>query len=282
MTTAQRRSSLAGLAAVLLLACAPQPASSAPAAAFPSQLGAGAIGLPAAAPVLPLPSCSPAVSREVIQTDAPLLRPVPAEAQSFGIPSLGPEASAPSSPDYRHRLATTALGRPRLDRWCVWIEPPSGSPPADLWQTRWRAAVDRALAQWQELLPIRLVEDAASAQVRLWRRRPPLLEGPDGRRRASHGRAILELQRVRRGEVIRLEPSVEVLLSPAQREQAIEATALHELGHAFGLWGHSDDPADAMAAVPGAQPVLVLSRRDRASLVWLYGQPTPFGQPLSP
>lgn len=140
----------------------------------------------------------------------------------------------------------------------------------------------RALSQWQGVLPVQLVDDPSAAQVRLWRRRPPLAEGPDGRRRASHGRAILTLQRVRRGQVTRLEPTVEVLISPAQREQAMEATALHELGHAFGLWGHSDDPADAMAAVPTAQPVLVLSRRDRATLHWLYRQPTGFGQPLGP
>jgi predicted Zn-dependent protease len=69
---------------------------------------------------------------------------------------------------------------------------------------------------------------------------------------------------------------VEVLLSPEQRPEAIEATALHELGHAFGLWGHSDEAGDAMAATPGAQPVRQLSPRDRATLRWLDQQPTPF------
>jgi predicted Zn-dependent protease len=76
-----------------------------------------------------------------------------------------------------------------------------------------------------------------------------------------------------------LEPSVEVLLSPGQRPVAIEATALHELGHAFGLWGHSDRAADAMAAVPGSAPVLELTPRDLATLRWLYRQSSRFGSP---
>ena len=66
---------------------------------------------------------------------------------------------------------------------------------------------------------------------------------------------------------------MQVLISPGQAEPAIQATALHELGHAFGLWGHSDRAGDAMAVHPGARPVLDLSPRDRATLQWLQAQP---------
>jgi predicted Zn-dependent protease len=72
-----------------------------------------------------------------------------------------------------------------------------------------------------------------------------------------------------------VEPRLRLLISPGQRREAIQAAALHELGHAFGLWGHSDDPAEAMAVSPGSQPILRMSGRDRATVRWLYGQPTP-------
>lgn len=226
--------------------------------------------------------CLPAVRREVLHSEGTLLRPDSPEPAGLAGGSRALETGPAPGADYRLVVATTALGRPRLDRWCVWIEPSSGGVGDAFWQSRWSAALSRALSQWRALLPIRVVEDPEAAQVRVWRRRPPLIPGPDGRLRASHGRASLSLERVRRGEVTRLEPAVEVLISPGQREQAIEATALHELGHAFGLWGHSEDPADVMAAVPGAQPVLVLSRRDRSTLQWLYQQSTVFGRQQAP
>lgn len=193
-------------------------------------------------------------------------------------PAAVPVASA--GEDYRQLLRPTGFGWPRLDHWCVWVEPAATGGASQRWDALWLSAVERALGQWQKELTITRVEDPAAAQVRILRQRPPLLREASGRTRASHGRAQLALVVVDRGAGWILEPQVQVLISPGQRPQATEATALHELGHAFGLWGHSNDPADAMAAIPGARPVLELSRRDRATLRWLYQQPTNFGQPL--
>jgi hypothetical protein len=194
-------------------------------------------------------------------------------------PRSNPAPASVSPDDYRDRLLPSPAGWAYLPRWCVWIEPVTSTGPEGVWQQRWHQAVDAALRQWQQELPIQRVEQSERAQVRLLRRRPPLLREA-GRLRASHGRAQLTPMEVERQGVWRLEPHVDVLISPGQRPAALQATAFHELGHAFGLWGHSDNPRDAMAAVPGATPVLELTSRDRATLRWLYAQPTPFGQPL--
>ena len=78
----------------------------------------------------------------------------------------------------------------------------------------------------------------------------------------------------------RLEPQVKVMVSPGLRAEALQATALHELGHAFGLWGHSSVPTDVLAISQGERPVLVPSQRDRLTLKWVMQQPTRFGSTI--
>lgn len=188
--------------------------------------------------------------------------------------------AAAQAPGYGTKLATSRFGIPSLPRWCVWVEPSSGLEP-DRWEQRWINSVDQALSAWSTLLPITRVEDPRQAHVRVERRRPPLRDVA-GQWRASNGRALLQILEVRRQDVWRLEPRVTVLVSPELRAQSLQATALHELGHAFGLWGHSDTPADALAPVQGAAPVLRPSDGDRRTLDWLRQQPTHFGAEVEP
>ena len=190
-------------------------------------------------------------------------------------PAALPTSSAPSSSpstglrslDYRERLRPTPYGWPILSAWCVWIEPGATSGPAALWDQRWLGAVDAALASWEQVLPIRRAKEPDQAHILIWRRKPRLQNN-----RASHGRAELGLGEVKRSGQWQIEPLVTVAISPGQAQTAIQATALHELGHAFGLWGHSNQASDVMAVSPGAKPILQLSARDRATLGWLYRQ----------
>lgn len=282
MTTRRWRPPLRRLwLAPLAVSVVPVCASHAPAALAPASPRAGS-ALQAVVPLQAagaLPQDSPEASRlcpaalsSRIAAPASLQPPVAIAAS---------KAPRDSLPGYAAALGTTSLGWPRLDRWCIWLEP-AADPAAPL-QRRWQAALEAALGAWGRLLPLVRVKDPAAAQIQLLRRRPPLASEADGQRRASRGRALLRLLAVeRRPGLWRLEPAVTVLIDPGQRAEAVQATALHELGHGLGLWGHSSDPADALAAVPAARPVLEPSPRDIATLRWLQAQPTAFGQPLQP
>ena len=207
---------------------------------------------------MPAEPCPPA--QEIRLVEASPLTPLPLSEVSAG---------------YSLSLATTSMGPASLPRWCVWVEPATGDPP-DRWQKRWLSAVDEALDTWSAHLPVVRVQDPGRAHVQLLRRRPPRRRTASGWR-ASNGRSRLQIVRARRRGVWRFEPKVSVLVSPELRAPVLQATALHELGHAFGLWGHSSDSGDAMAVHQGKAPVLKLSERDLETLQWLRSQDARFG-----
>ena len=206
---------------------------------------------------MPVEPCPPAQGSRLLEV-APLIRSAFSEAPGYGL-----------------NLATTVMGPASLQQWCVWIEPAVGDQP-DRWEQRWLTAVRTALDTWSGHLPVVRVSVQDQAHVQLLRQRPPRRPTKSGWS-ASNGRSRLQLVEVRRQGVWRFEPKVTVLVSPELRAPVLQATALHELGHAFGLWGHSSNPADVMAVHQSQAPVLQLSERDRETLNWLRRQDTAFG-----
>ena len=201
----------------------------------------------------------------------------PAQAQQIRTDPLR-RSDLTHAPGYGSRLAISSSGFPVLPRWCVWVQPAEGVE-LNRWESRWFGAVDRALDEWSAILPIIRVDAPERAHIRVERRRPPRRLLADGWR-ASNGRSVLKVLEVQRQGVWRLEPQVTVMVSPELRAESQQATALHELGHSFGLWAHSLVPSDAMAPVQGASPVLKLSPRDQLTLEWMRQQPSQFGLPL--
>ena len=181
-------------------------------------------------------------------------------------------------PGYASSIATTSLGPPVLKHWCVWVQP-AAATPANRWDQRWLDQVSSALTTWGALVPLTLVDNPDQANVLIHRQRPARRQVA-GVWRASNGRTQLQVVDVQRQGRRRLEPLVKVMVSPGLRAEALQATALHELGHAFGLWSHSSVPTDVLAISQGERPVLVPSQRDRLTLAWVMQQTTRFGSTL--
>ena len=181
-------------------------------------------------------------------------------------------------PGYASSIATTSLGPPVLKHWCVWVQP-AAATPVNRWDKRWLDQVSSALTTWGALVPLTLVDNPDQANVLIHRRRAARRQVA-GVWRASNGRTQLQVVDVQRQGRRRLEPLVKVMVSPGLRAEALQATALHELGHAFGLWGHSSVPTDVLAISQGERPVLVPSQRDRLTLAWVMQQTTRFGSTL--
>ena len=181
-------------------------------------------------------------------------------------------------PGYASSIATTSLGPPVLKHWCVWVQP-AAATPVNRWDQRWLDQVSSALTTWSALVPLTLVDNPDQANVLIHRQRPARRQVA-GVWRASNGRTQLQVVDVQRQGRRRLEPLVKVMVSPGLRAEALQATALHELGHAFGLWGHSSVPTDVLAISQGERPVLVPSQRDRLTLAWVMQQTTRFGSTL--
>lgn len=205
--------------------------------------------------------------------------------------SLATAVVAPERGDYLDRIEPTLLGYLLWSRFPVRVYVAPGTANNDgqtltPQQARvWQQAVEGALQEWGAYLPLERALEPEAADILVRHQSPKLRITRDpetgrlrSRARAGEARYEFYVRQELTGPPT-LAHRMLVDLAPTNSLRALQATARHELGHAMGLWGHSEDPTDALYLKQVGEPPPI-SDRDANTLIRLYQQPSRLGGPL--
>jgi predicted Zn-dependent protease len=169
--------------------------------------------------------------------------------------------AAPFQPRYTSQLASRGRWATRTVRVAVG-QGAEKRPLADL-----RPAMEREIGRWTAatsgLVAFSFVDEPADAEVHV-----TFVEATDPDLPASRGeQAVTQLQwneDTPRDALSSAQIKIRVGLTMRQ----VATIAAHEMGHALGITGHSDDPKDLMA--PQFNAGTPVSPRDAGTLAFLY------------
>lgn len=230
-----------------------------------------------------VPTLSGISPAQTPQTLAPLRsHPLP--------PALAQIPDGPQDSSYFSAITPSPLGYLIWSRFPLKIYvapiPPDLDPTAASYQRffQWRSVVAQALAEWQPWFSQVMVTEPHDADIRIERSHPPIKVTRDPNTGELHippaptARTYYEFYLTGDGH---LAHRMAIEISPNETGGSLLATVRHELGHALGIWGHSNHPEDALYPSQVAAPPPI-SPRDLHTLKQLYQQPTQLGWPVSP
>lgn len=193
----------------------------------------------------------------------------------------------PTSGDYFPQVDATPLGYLIWHQFPVkvYVQQPTvvdKSAASQRFQD-WVKTVNMAIAEWSAYLPLQEVDTSETADITIWRSPPPR----EIKRNSDTG--LYDIPRAITAETTyqfylqqnpsRIAHKMKIDISPNYTGTSLLATIRHELGHALGIWGHSDQETDALyfSQVRDAPQI---SPRDLNTLKKIYQQPTKLGWKL--
>ncbi len=191
-----------------------------------------------------------------------------------------------NSGDYFDQISLTPVG------YLIWSEfpikiyldrPSNPDDPAAITRrfNNWVDAVTQAIAEWQEYLPVVNVKDPKLADIVIERTEPPLDTSFDSETgqlnipRARSAQTSYDFYLTKDKSPI-LRHRMTIKISPRLSKLSILSASRHELGHALGIWGHSDQQTDALY-FSQVRNLPSISGRDINTLKKIYQQPTRLG-----
>jgi predicted Zn-dependent protease len=149
----------------------------------------------------------------------------------------------------------------------------------------WVEIIRKGILEWSEYLPIIEVETEELADILITRNAPPLQPkfNPKTGLFDFPPATIAETKYtfyLSENNPPLLLHKMTITVSPNLADESTLSAIRHELGHAFGIWGHSQNINDALyfSQVRDTPPI---SFRDLNTLKKIYQQPTKLGWPIS-
>ena len=190
--------------------------------------------------------------------------------------------------DYFGQIESTPLGYLIWSEFpvTVYLQQPSSfsNSAADMRYREWVNAVKQAIAEWNSYLPLKEITEKELADITILRSQP------EREAKLNPDTGLYDIPRAVTAETtyrfyVRQNPAtiahkMKIEISPNYAGISLLATIRHELGHALGIWGHSEDENDALYFSQVSNPPNI-SARDINTLKKIYQQPTKLGVLLS-